>query len=333
MSKRSEENLRGIPMKPYDMVREGLIILGVVTVVVVLLAALLGTPDYPTVTGKEVATKQPLLFLQRTVSYLSGQSGFQTYGPPYTKDYQNAQEVFGFISPARWIGVVNPINAQQDLVMKPLERIAVLNPTVKAALLTYKQASPDQQQNWIKSYSDALKKATDENGTVTFPQGDYGPVATLMNGMLNLARAGLLEGALDSNSRLPYNLNNTKSLLYLQGTIENRVANHLDELGNQWGMTNEMGPYPGAWWLWPYAFLYQIPAIASSPNGDLIAGLIMGVVFLILIFLPVIPGLNRIPYLIPVYRLIWRDWYRRSEGQSALAEGVSKRRHPTSPST
>ena len=75
-----------------------------------------------------------------------------------------------------------------------------------------------------------------------------------------------------------------------------------------------MGPYPGAWWLWPYAFLYQLPGIANSPNADLITGLIMAAAFFILVFLPVIPGLNRIPYLIPVYRLIWRDWYRRSKG-------------------
>ena len=314
MSKRSEAYLRGVPMKRYDMIREGLIVLGVVTLVIVLLAALLGTPNYPTVTAKEVATKQPLLFLDRSLSYFSGQSGLQTYGPPYTRDYQNAQEVFGFISPARWVGVVSPVNAQQDLAMKPLERIAVLNPEVATALATYQQASSDQQQSWIKSYSGALKKATDDNAKVILAQGDYGPVATLMNGMLNLARAGLLEGALDSSSLLPYNLNNTKSLLFLEGHIETRVARHLDELGNQWGMTNETGPYPGAWWLWPYAFLYQIPGIANSPNADLIAGLIVAAAFLILVFLPVLPGLNRIPYLIPVYRLIWRDWYRRPKG-------------------
>ena len=314
MSRQSEAYLRGVPMKGYDMVREGLIVLGVVTVVVVLLAAVFGTPDYPTVTAKEVATKQPLLFLGRSLSYFSGQSGLQTYGPPYTKDYHNAQKVFGFISPARWIGVVNPINAQQDLMMKPLERIAVLNPEVAAALATYQHASLDQQQSWIKSYSAALKKATDDNGKVVLAQGDYGPVATLMNGMLKLARAGLLEGALDSSALLPYDLNNTKSILFLEGPIENRVARHLNELGSQWGMTNEMGPYPGAWWLWPYALLYQIPGIANSPNADLIAGLIMAAAFLILVFVPVIPGLNRIPYRIPIYRLIWRDWYRRSKG-------------------
>ncbi|MDE2360728.1 MAG: hypothetical protein KGL70_15260 [Betaproteobacteria bacterium] len=315
MSTRSEAYLRGVPMKRYDMIREGLIVLGAVTAVVVLLAVSFGTPDYPTVTGKEVATKQPMLFLQRSLAYFSGQSGLQTYGPPYTKHDQNAQEVFGFISPARWIGVVNPVDARHDLAMDPLERIAVLDPEVAKALAIYTHAPPDQQQRWIKSYSAALRRATDDNGRVVLPQGDYGAVATLMNGMLSLARAGLLEGTLDSSSRLPYDLNNTKSLLFLEGPIENNVARHLNELGNQWGMTNEMGPYPGAWWLWSYAFLYQLPGIASSPNADLIAGLIMATAFLVLIFLPVIPGLNRIPYRIPVYRLIWRDWYRRFEGQ------------------
>jgi hypothetical protein len=31
---------------------------------------------------------------------------------------------------------------------------------------------------------------------------------------------------------------------------------------------------------------------------------------LILLFLPWIPGLNRLPRLLKVYRLIWRDYYR-----------------------
>jgi hypothetical protein len=76
-------------------------------------------------------------------------------------------------------------------------------------------------------------------------------------------------------------------------------------------MVHSEGPYPGAWWLWPYAFLYQIPAIGNSPNGDLIAGMITFAFTLVLIFLPVIPGLNRIPYYVPVYKVIWRDWYRK----------------------
>lgn len=316
MSKRSDENLRGIPTKPYDMLREGLLVLAAVTIAIVLLAALWGTPDYPTVTAAEVAAKQPIPFLKLAVSYLSGENDLQTYGPPYTNDPANAQAAFGFLSPQRWVGTINPVNAQVDLALKPLQRIGMLNPEVAKALDAFTQASDEQQKAWTKDYSDALDKASAADGKLVLPAGDYGPVPTLMDGMLNLARAGLLEGALDSSASLPYSLNNTKSLLFLQGDIENTIAGHLNQQGGQWGMSNEMGPYPGAWWMWPYAFLYQIPVIANSANADLIAGLIMGFVFLILLFLPVIPILNRIPRWIPVYRLIWRDWYDRQRPDS-----------------
>lgn len=313
MSRLSDRNLRGIPMKPYDMVREGLMVLGAITLAVVLLAAFWGFPDYPPLTPKEVATRAPVAFLQRTLSYFSGASGLQTYGPPYTRNDENAQHV-GFICPACWVGVVDPLNAQRDLVMAPLHQIAMLDPALAAALKTYEAASAPQKALWIKGYAAALKAAKVEQGQVVLPAARSGPVATLMGGMLNLARAGLLDAALteDSNpERAPYDTSYAKSLLYLGGPIMNKVADHLDEQGSQWGMVHSSGPYPGAWWLWPYAFLYQIPFIANSPSADLIAGMIVFFVTLVLIFLPVIPGLNRIPYRIPVYRVIWRDWYRK----------------------
>ena len=36
----------------------------------------------------------------------------------------------------------------------------------------------------------------------------------------------------------------------------------------------------------------------------------VGVLFLLLIAVPWVPGLNRLPRLLPLYKLIWRDWYR-----------------------
>jgi len=317
MSRRSDENLKGVPMKPYDMVREGLIVLSGVTVVVVLLAIFWGVPDYPTVTIKEVATKQPVPFLQLVASYLSGESDFQTYGPPYTNNPENAQK-FGFISPQKWVGEITPINAQQDFVLKPLQKLAVMEPQLATAMSTYDAASDSQRSAWTKSYVSALDKAQVSGNSVVVPAGDYGPVETMLNAMLVAGRAGILEGVLDSsNAQLPYDLVNNNSILFLQGDILDKIAGHLDQQGGQWGMAHEMGPYPGAWWMWPYAFLYQIQPLADSPNADLIAGLIMALVFFLLFFLPVIPGLNRIPHAIGIYRLIWRDWYRRVDSADA----------------
>jgi hypothetical protein len=79
--------------------------------------------------------------------------------------------------------------------------------------------------------------------------------------------------------------------------------------GDQWGVSHETGRFPGAWWLWPYTFLYQIPPMSSSDNADLEAVGIFTATFLLLILLPFIPGLNRLPRALRIHRLIWRDWY------------------------
>jgi hypothetical protein len=207
--------------------------------------------------------------------------------------------------------VTIPVDPSRDLVLQPLERVATLNPGVASALDTYQAASADQQQAWVSAYLDALDGATEESGVVTIPPGDYGPVATLMNGMLALGRAGLLEGALDSSDRLPYSLDYTKSLLFFLDDVDASVAEKLDMASDQWGVSHETGRYPGAWWLWPYTFLYQIPPMSSSGNADLEAVGIFTAAFLLLLLAPFIPILNRLPRALRIYRLIWRDWYRR----------------------
>lgn len=313
MSEISDKYMRKIPMKPYDMVREGLIVLAGVATVIIILAAVWGFPRIPPLTMKEVATKAPIAFTDRTFSYFTGQAGIQTYGPPYTNNPENAQRV-GPICPACWVGVTQPIDFRQALVMNPLAQAGVMNPTIAAALDTYTKATPIQQKAWSAAYGTALKTASAPNGQIEMSAGEFGPVPQLMDGMLKLARAGLLEGALNQSVHpdyAPYNTDYTLSFFYMGGDIFNTVSNHFDEQGGQWGMSHTAGPYPGAWWLWPYAFLYQIPAIGNSPNADLIAGMIMGVLAIFLFFLPFIPGLNRLHLMVPLYRLIWRDWYAK----------------------
>lgn len=133
-----------------------------------------------------------------------------------------------------------------------------------------------------------------------------------MNGTLDLGRAGLLEGALESSARLPFTLDFTLSILFFQDDVDHDVARTLDMLDRQWGITHETGPYPGAWWLWLYTFVYQIPPMSASHDADLQVGLITTVLFLVLLFTPFIPILNSLPRWFGIYRLIWRDWYGRN---------------------
>jgi len=320
MSKRTDAYFRNVPMKPYDLLREGLIVLVVVTVVVVVLAAVFSSPDYPTVRGEDVAKRQPLAFLKTSANILAGNSSIQDYGPPYTLDTDNAQSLFG-IAPAGWFGVTDRIDPPQDLILKPLARVAVLNGDVAKALHTYETASPSQQQAWLTAYLSALDEATVVSGEVQVPPGDYGPVPTLMNGMLDLGRSGLLEGALENDATLPYTLDFTRSLLFFQDDVYAGVADKLNLLGDEWGISNETGRYPGAWWLWPYTFFYQIPPMSSSDNADIQVGAIVTGVFLVLLLIPLIPVVNRLPRWLGVSRVIWRDWYARSAGSRREAGG------------
>jgi hypothetical protein len=327
VNKQSQAYLRDIPMKPYDLLKEGLVVLLVISGVVLVLAILFSSPDYPAVRSVDVASRQPILYLKTSANILAGNSDLQGYGPPYSSDTANAQQVLG-IAPANWFGVTNPIDPPQDLVLAPLGRVARLNSDVAAALQTYQAAPPDQQQAWVDAYLAALDKATVTSGKVEVPAGDYGPVATMMDGMLQLGQAGLLEGALNSTGNVPYMLDPTLSLLFFQDNVDHQVANSLDMLGEQWGMSHETGLYPGAWWAAPAAFLYQIPPMSTSPNGDLQSGLLIGLVFVVMLFLPFIPVLNKLPRWLGVYRLIWRDWYHKQRSESKVSG-----HRPTNPSS
>jgi hypothetical protein len=79
----SDAYQRGIPTKPYDLLREGLVVLAVIVLITVLFSVLWSSPDYPTVTGQDVATRQPMEYIRQTLETLAGESSIQTYGPPY----------------------------------------------------------------------------------------------------------------------------------------------------------------------------------------------------------------------------------------------------------
>jgi hypothetical protein len=324
---RTQKNLAGIPLKPYDLLREGAVVFAFVLVVVVVLSVVFKAPDYPTITAQNVATQQPLAFLQTAAGILANDgsvSAVSDYGPPYDSDTSASQHI-GPLRPAAWakdiFGVTTPIDPPQDLIIAPLRRAAVLDPALNASLGAFEAATPAQQSAWLAAYRKALGPATVSGAGVALPAGDYGPVAPLMEGMLRLGRSGLLEGAFaaEGNSYYPYSFDFTKALLFFAiASPYTDTATHLQQLGNpQWGIVHETGNYPGAWWLDIYQVWYEIPQIADSTNADLIVVVIMTVLFVVLLLLPFIPGLRRLPHGVKVYRLIWRSWYREHGSDAA----------------
>ncbi len=139
---------------------------------------------------------------------------------------------------------------------------------------------------------------------------DYGPVGPMIAGLTSMARSGALDGALLSTRQF-YGTDYTKPLLFVaDGTYLADLAQNQHLSGDQWGMMNETGNYPGQAWLWLYTLWYQVPPMKTSSNADLQVWAIMMVLTLGLALLPFIPGLRSIPRWTRVYRLIWRRHYR-----------------------
>ncbi len=130
--------------------------------------------------------------------------------------------------------------------------------------------------------------------------------------LLNLTASGGLDGALTSERGQFYASDYTKPLMFLaDGSYLEDQARGQHLAGDQWGMMNETGNYPGQAWLWLYTFWYQIKPFSTSDNADALVWGLMALLTLLLLLLPFIPGLRSIPRLIPLHRIIWRDYYRR----------------------
>jgi len=296
-------------VREYDLVKEFVIALAVVAVLTAALAAIFSSPDVKQLTLSTWSRSAPNDFLLTSATELDGTSGTATYGAPYTHTPDAAQKI-GPVSLQHIAGVTHPINTVQDFVLVPLTGVPA-DPTLSAALGAWQGASAAQQQTWAAAYDDALAKAPD-NDPAKVASGSYGPVPVMLGRLLTLAQSGGLDGALLSQKQF-FATDYTKPLLFIAdgSYLEDRArAEHLG--GDQWGMMNETGSYPGQAWLWLYTFWYQVSPFSTSGNADALVWGVMAVLSLALVLVPFIPGVRSIPKWVPVHRLIWRDYYRGS---------------------
>ena len=291
--------------RPYDLVKEFVIALSVVSLLTVVLAAVFSSPDEPAITMSAWAQADPADVIATATGELAGTTASATYGPPYNHN-ADGQSVLGV--PLQKIGGVRiPIDSA-ELVLQPLTD-QVGNPAVTDALTQWQSAAPSQRTAWATAYADALAAAPDGDPTQA-AAGDYGPVPALTAAFLDVARSGYLEGSLTSSGNF-YGGDQTRSLLLLSdgAHLEGRaVAQQLG--GDQWGMMNETGNYPGQPWMWLYTFWYQVRPFSTSENADAQVWALMMLLTLALMLVPLIPGLRDIPRWIPIHKLIWRDYYR-----------------------
>jgi hypothetical protein len=302
-----EEYFRGVPTIPYDLLKELALALVAILVLVLGFSIFLGSPDVKPETIQTWAQNDPVDFVTTATGELAGSTISAGYGAPYN-DGSASVQAYGFFSPQAWLGVHQPVDPPNDFVLTPLKIHAAGDADLASALQDYQAADDKTRGSWLTDYTKALGDAQVDQATASFTvaQGDYGPLPTMMDGLLNLAQAGGLDGLLLSQGGF-YQTDYTRPLLFMgDGGYLASLAGDQKLAGSQWGMMNETGSYPGQTWLWLYTFWYQVPPFAGSANADLGVVLTLTVLSLLLMLIPFIPGLRDIPHWIPVHRLIWR---------------------------
>jgi hypothetical protein len=296
----------GFATRPYDLVKEFVVALVVVSLLTVGLAAAFSSPDEKAITMRDWANTAPNDVVATAAGELAGTTTSASFGPPYNTAADGA--ALGPLTLQKWAGVTLPLDSAQDLVLAPLAGVTD-NSKLTDALAAWQSAGVDQQTKWASDYSDALAQAPDGNPD-SVATGDYGPVPVIAAGFLTFAQTGGLEGALTSSGNF-YGGDETRSLLLLaDGAYLEDQARARNLGGDQWGMMNETGNYPGQPWMWLYTFWYQVPPFSTSDNADALVWGLMMLLTLGLVLVPFIPGVRSIPRWIPVHRLIWRDYYR-----------------------
>lgn len=310
-----EEYYRGVRTRPYDLIKELGYALAGIAVLAVVLAAVLSSPDVPQLTIASWAQNDPVDFVTTATGELQGTTTTAGYGAPYNSG--GGEQSWGPIAPQIWFGERISVDAANAFVIQPLKYASVGNTDIGKALDQWTTASADQQTTWLKNYSDALGKATVNDGKVAVADGEYGPLPVMMNSLLAVAQAGGLDGQLVANGGF-YQTDYTQALLFMgdSGYLDG-LATDQNLTGDQWGMMNETGSYPGQTWLWLYTMWYQVWPFNSdtgflglnADNADLGIVFLMTLLTAALALVPFIPGLRDIPRWIPIHRLIWKEYY------------------------
>ena len=292
---------------PYDIIKEGTIAILVVAILTIGLSVVFGSPDETAITVKRWSNAAPVDFATTALSELNGTSHVATYGAPYNNASTGQQ--LGPLTLAKWMGDRIPVNTVKDFVINPLEALPD-QPILTGDLQQWKSASQATRNGWISNYTKAATTMKFVNGAVVVKATNAGPVPVMINDLTEMARTGALDQALVTGSGF-YTTNYTLPLLFIaDGTYLSNLADKQHLTGSQWGMMNETGSYPGQAWLWLYTFWYQVPPFNASGNGDVLVWGLMMALTIVLLLVPVLPGIRSIPRKTRVYRLIWREHYK-----------------------
>jgi hypothetical protein len=132
------------PTRRYDILKEATIAGLIATIVVLLAAGLLSSPDIPPLSIKTWATVDQVGFVNTAATELDSSSLSASDGPPYNNGTGSLQQV-GPVSWQKLLGITEPIDSAKLFVLDPLAVAAQTDPLLATALGSYTTATPAQE--------------------------------------------------------------------------------------------------------------------------------------------------------------------------------------------
>ena len=269
---------------------------GAAAVLILLLAVFLPSPYVKAVTLQEVAKDDPALF-GRT---LAGEFGrLNEIVVPGQKADVKEEDLEKQALTSGYLDNIQPytFDTRKIYVDDPWSHYAASGKATPD-LAALEKLSDDQEK---KLTADAVDFFGDNKGGIK--AADNGLVQVVQQ-LTALAAAGYYDQALKGAGETGDNTYHLRLLADL-GVLADK-ADKLDMTTEKYGMVREEAPgLPGAWWLVPIGVLNHT-VLATDDNGDRDGALILGVLVLILFAVPFIPGLNRLPVTLGLYKLFQR---------------------------
>ncbi|MEI8094473.1 MAG: cytochrome b N-terminal domain-containing protein [Spirochaetales bacterium] len=299
---------------------------GFVAVLVIVLAILLPSPYVKPVTAAEVAKSDPKLFARTLVGefgrleslVVPGQaadvkeadleaqdltSGYVDNLHPYTDKVDEATKAADPGVP----GIA--FDTREVFVKQPWSGL-VAGGRLTDDLATIEKLSAEEQAKLVEEAADYFG---DNKGNV---QPANNLLIGVVNNLTTLATSGYYDQYLKGYGNAG---DNTKFLRFMADLgVLAPLADAMDITTEKWGFLREEKPTgtdgkpmmdvatpPGAWWLAPIGVL-NTTVLVGDDNGDRDGAMILGILVLILGAVPFIPGVNKLPLYLSLYKLFQR---------------------------
>ena len=282
------------------------VIAAVLFVGISVVAVAAGSPDSPRETIAAAAARDPGGCVLAFAHELAGAGSSSV----------NARE-FG-VGPPDQVFVLRPLRAAIPVLGDVrVAGLPTLHPAdVRTAIQTYDAASPAQRRTWATAYHHAVDALAPMGASSTMGgsepspdfmkvgtlRGPFGPVPTLVETDLLLAKTGYLQQYLEAVDP-GHSFHLVNIWLYDHPELL-ATAVRLGLTDDQWGMVKERGFPVGPWYL-------VVPAVIHIylPGGNTGTGFILwNVAFALLLLLavPLLPGVRQLPQVLKLYRFIYR---------------------------